>query len=246
MPGAWKRARPRYARSVLLAGLLSTAGLAVAVPAASAAIVPPASASPRFTLTVPYLCSFPLLGSQTLEATVSGLAPQSVAPGQTFRLTDVQSTMTVPASLVDALLLAHTTVSGTITTWSFRVRRATPHYVNGANPALSFGPVPLTSGEPAAITAPSAPATLGPFTAGKSGDITISAATLKISTWFGTLHCSASKWSRGAPGLTIPLSSAPLPLSPAIGGAGAAAMAGAALIWRQRRRNTTHRARALA
>ncbi|HLI44444.1 MAG TPA: DUF6801 domain-containing protein [Acidimicrobiales bacterium] len=214
MPLAWLRTRRQLARAAIVAVGLPLA-LAAAGSGAEAATVP--SATAPFTLTVPYLCHFPVLGAQAIEATISGRAPQVVEPGQRFHLTDVRATTTVPASLVDALLLAHRSVSGRVASWSFTARGASPRRLGGTDSAR-----------------------LGPFTAGRDGQLTIAASNLELATWFGGLHCSA-RWAGHAPTLTIAVGSDPMPVNPAIGGLGVAALVSVALIWRQRRRTPQQR-----
>jgi hypothetical protein len=228
------------AAALSLAAVAATAAPASAAPTSGASV--PSGDAP-FTLSVPYVCDFPILGPQSLDATISGSAPQVVSPGQSFSLTGVQSTTTIPSSLVDALLLVQRSVSGTIKTWDFAAQNAHPSAVNGAKRPISFGPVSLTSGQPVAITAPPSPATIGPFTASNNGNVTVSAGDLDLTTWFGQLHCTPSGRS-GASSLTIAMSRQPLPVNTAIGGLGAAGIVGAAFIWRQRRRSPGKRAAA--
>lgn len=200
----------------------------------------------QVTLSVPYACDFPVVGTQILEATITGDAPSSVAPGQQFSITNVQSTTTVPAALVDALLIAHKSVSGTISTWDFTASGAQPNEINGAATPITFGPVALTSGQPASITAPASPATIGPFTAGHGSDATVTPGDLTISTWFGTLQCTLSKSAGSSADITIPIGGIPLPIGTTLGGVSLAAFAGAGFIWRQRRKDTTRMKRATA
>lgn len=190
------------------------------------------------TATINYACTFPILGAETLAVTITETAPSSVTPGQSFSLTDVQSTTVLPSSLVSTLTLLGSSVSGTVTTFDVDATNATPATLNAAATPISFGPVTLTSGDSATIVAPSTPETVGPFTAGSSGTIAITPGDLDMTTVLGgnsyAVTCTPPATLPSDATVDIPISSSALPIG-AVGGIGLAAVVGAGFVWRQRR-----------
>jgi len=142
--------------------------------------------------TIPYTCPISVSGSvltsPTLNIGVVATAPASVAPGGTITLTNVQTSTTVPASLVTELvsLLHVTSFGGTIVTFDFNATGATPATVNGVPSAGVTFSVKVTSGHPATIVVPSTPETVGTWTAGSSGNVTIEPGNVDITTKVGT------------------------------------------------------------
>lgn len=171
------RRRPRATRLKVgaVVGILSTVLLgvgALGVPTATA-LGPPSTTPP----VVSYTTECNVLGVITVPLTVSTFeqAPGSVHAGRTLNLHAVRSTVEIPASFVNlALSLGVTSLSGQITTLDFDATNATPSMVNEAATPIDFGPVALVQDQPATITVPATPATVGPWTAADSGTITVS------------------------------------------------------------------------
>lgn len=188
--------------------------------------------------TIDYACTFPILGAETLAVTISETAPASVTPGQSFNLTDVQSTTVLPSSLVSTLTLLGSSVSGTVTTFDVDATNATPTTLNAAATPITFGPVALKSGDSATIVAPSTPETVGPFTAGSSGTIAITPGDLDMTTVLDgnsyAVTCTPPATLPSGAEVDIPISSGALPIG-AVGGVGLAALVGAGFVWRQRK-----------
>jgi hypothetical protein len=114
-----------------------------------------------------------------------------VAAGGTVQLTGVQLTTAIPANIVTEIvnLLHLTSFTGTVATLDFDATGATPASVNGAGSGISFT-IPFVAGQPAPLTIPSSPESIGPFTAGKSGTIVLSPGTIVITTIIGPLSYS--------------------------------------------------------
>ncbi len=87
----------------------------------------------------------------------------------------MRSKVEIPASFVNlALSLGVSSLSGQITALDFDATNATPAVVNEAATPIDFGPVALAQGQPAIITVPSTPASVGPWTAANTGTISLS------------------------------------------------------------------------
>ncbi|MGO9558327.1 MAG: IPT/TIG domain-containing protein [Acidimicrobiales bacterium] len=123
--------------------------------------------------TIDYTCAFPGIGNQTIPITVAGTAPTSVSPGQTFSITGVQSTTVLPASVVNSLLSLTSAAQGNVTDFEVDATDATPASINGAATPIPFGPVPLKKNKTATVIAPATPESVGPFTAGSNGTISL-------------------------------------------------------------------------
>jgi len=96
-----------------------------------------------------------LLGTDPIPTTLSGQAPVSVNPGDTVELTNVSSSLAVPAALDSSLSsLGVLSASGSVTTFNIDVTGDSNTVVNAANPALAFGPVAVST---AALTLPIPP-----------------------------------------------------------------------------------------
>jgi hypothetical protein len=189
----------------------------------------PASAT-TVSGTVAYSCPIVVSGSTlttpTLEIGYSETAPASVAPDGTVTLTDVQTSTTVPASLVTELvdLLHVTSFGGTVVTIDFNATGATPATVNGVPAAGVTFSVKVKSGNPATIVVPSSPETVGPWTAGSSGSVSIAPGNVDITTKVGSstasIDCTAPS--------TIPTDAiADIPIT---GGSTATTVAGATTV----------------
>lgn len=151
--------------------------------------------------TIPYTCPISVGGSvlttPTLNIGVVATAPSSVAAGGSITLTNVQTSTTVPASLVTELvdLLHVTSFGGTVVTFDFNATGATPATINGVPSSGVTFSVKVTSGQPATIVVPSSPETVGPWTAGSSGSVSIEPGNVDITTKVGTstatIDCTA-------------------------------------------------------
>ena len=150
---------------------------ALGVPAATAqstnTLGPPSTTPPVVSYTI--ACN--VLGVITVPLTVNTFAqaPGSVRAGRPLSLHAVRSKVEVPASFVNlALSLGVSSLSGQITALDFDATNATPAVVNEAATPIDFGPVALVQGQPATITVPSTPASVGPWTAANTGTISLS------------------------------------------------------------------------
>ena len=126
---------------------------------------------------VPYTIECDVLGVITVPLTVGTFAqaPGSVLAGRPLNLHAVRSRVEIPASFVNlSLSLGVSSLSGQITTLDFDATNATPSVVNEAVTPIDFGPVALVQGQPATITVPNTPATVGPWTAGNTRTINVS------------------------------------------------------------------------
>ncbi len=145
---------------------------ALGVPTATA-LGPPSTVPP----VVPYTIECNVLGVITVPLTVSTFAqaPGSVHAGRPLNLHAVRSKVEIPASFVDlALSLGVSSLSGQFSALDFDATNATPSVVNEAATPIDFGPVALVQGQPATITVPRTPATVGPWTAANTGTISLS------------------------------------------------------------------------
>ncbi len=196
----------------------------------------PAASTEAVTLNVPYSCDFPIIGLVPLVTTVTGIVPAAVTPGESFDLANVQASTTIPSYVVDWLVFVESSISGTVTAWDIDTSNGSPSVLNTVGTGISYGPVPLHFGHAAVITIPPSPASIGTFTAGSSGDVTLSAGALDFKSWFGSVQCSVAAHEEGAASVVIPIGGTPLPVGTTIGGFGIALVAGVGFVWRQRRR----------
>ncbi len=170
--------------STALMGVGMAGGLALAGSA-------PAGASSS-TAVMTYNCVFPLIKGQPIQIGVYYTAPASVAPGATFSVTAVQSKTTLPGSLVSLIMSAFkvSKIGGTVTTFDINANGASPSTVNAASTPFSFS-YNTQQNVPVTIVTPSAPlASVGPFTAGTSGSVTLSPGDINISATVGTSKVS--------------------------------------------------------
>ncbi len=205
------RVRLRVAR-VAVAGsvaLVSAGALALAGAA-------PASAA-GLSGTVPYNCNIANLIHETIDIGVNATAASSVGPGGTITLTGVQSTTVIPSSLVDTLIsaLKITSIAGTVTTFDLNATNATPATINAASTPLPFS-VTVHEGQNASITVPSAPETVGPFTAASSGTVTIVPGEVLLATKDGSVTCTAPSTFPTSEVISIPISSATSSSTPSV------------------------------
>lgn len=237
---ALRRVIARFSWPRLLALVCLVSLPLASTPSASAATLTREGApagSQQLTLSVPYSCRFPLVGRQLVTVTLTGMVPQYLASGETFSLTHVTSTATIPDALVNALLLEHRSKRGSIILWVFRAKDASPSILNGASPAIRFGSLALTSGQAAANTAAAAPATVGPFRAGRSGTVVIRPGRFELASWFGRLVCLPAS-PASVQSIEVPIGKPfYLGIGTGIGALGAASLLGGALLWRQRRKS---------
>jgi hypothetical protein len=146
------------------------------------------AASAAAGATVPYTCGVASLAASTFNFAITATAPASVTPGGTVTLSGVQLSSAIPASVVTEIVnLAHiSSFSGTVTTLDFNASGATPMTINAARSGISFT-IPFVSGQAAPFTIPASPESVGPFTAGKSGTVTVSPGNVVITTVVGPL-----------------------------------------------------------
>ena len=178
----------------LVTGVASTVLGSQVVPASSlfGAAVAPAS---KIDATIVYKCKIAGVLNQSLDSTISETAPASVLSGSKLALSQLRVTVVLPGSLVN-LLIAYehvTSLVGALTTFDFHSSGASPATIN-APPASGWDfNLPVTKNKPATITVPHSPASLGPFTAGKSGTVSIRPGNFKMTTKFGDIVCTAPK-----------------------------------------------------
>lgn len=187
---------PGVARVATSATLALAAAGALGGALALATAGPASAATVSLTYTCPIVVSGSTLTTPSFPIAFTATAPSSVSAGGSVTLTDVQAAATVPASLVTELvsLLHVTSFSGTVVAVDFNATGATPATINGAPSAGFTFSVKVTSGEPATITVPSSPETVGPWTAGSSGTVSIAPGDVNITTKVGsssaTIDCT--------------------------------------------------------
>jgi hypothetical protein len=137
----------------------------------------PAAASPTSGIspTLAYSCNIANLVTTTFDLTIAATAPPSVAPGGPVTLTGVQVSTEIPVSVVNKIvdLTGVKHLAGTVTTADFGASKATPATINAAGSGIAFN-VQLIKGKSALLIFPAAPESVGPFTAGQSGTVTVS------------------------------------------------------------------------
>src|SRR5579862_5016074 len=164
-----ERLKARGAFMAVVGSLLTLSGMSMVVGAALA--FGTASAD-----TAPYelYCPGTPIGDVVLnDVTTSGtITPADPTPGGTFNLTDYQTNAAIPQVLAEAAQSIETDLTGSATT-QIDVTGATPATM-AEGPFEYDVPIPTTVPDSGVdLPLPSAPATIGPFTAG-SGSITIS------------------------------------------------------------------------
>jgi hypothetical protein len=187
--------------AVAIAATAVLGGLALASGPAGA-LGPPLSVPTQTA----YTSSCSVLGIINFPVTVTTFAavPGGTSAGGTVNLQAFRSTVTVPASFVDLgiSLLGLTSLNGQLTTVDINATNTTNGTVNAVPTPEPFS-VTLTEGQPANVTLPTTPATVGPWTAGNIGTITYTP---------GELAFSVS-----ALGLSIPIVCTPESPAPAFG-----------------------------
>lgn len=144
----------RFALSVI-----AFACLAGVWPAAHAAGVDPTNIplnSQIGSLRIPLKCSFPIVGTQTLNIKLTGSMATTVTPGQSFYMTDGSGTLEMPQGLVDLVysLLGARQGSGSITELNFNLTNATPATINALTTPIIVPPTPIKSGQPLVMQLP--------------------------------------------------------------------------------------------
>ena len=177
---------PLLAIATLLSACSGTGG-AQSVPAAGAAN---ASQSHRMntaaikpsSVSVPYSCKLSISRRNHIwPVTESGTTPSEVKPGTPVSMSGWQAQVTIPKSVVDALIgKGITGVTMEATTFDINATDAKPGTVNAANPPISYGPVTLQKGMPALFLIPQSPITIGTWTALKTGTMTFTAGNAKL------------------------------------------------------------------
>ncbi len=230
MPKLFTKATGAALVAVVAAGGLTM--LALEAPLAGANAQP----SQGVTVSLRYACTSSSGGVSTADVVLTGIVPETVAPGEMFSIGSVQGTTTFPSRVAAPLLAGgRHSVAATITRFDFKVSNASPSVEN-------LGPMTvdakLEPGAPLTFTAPGLPESLGPFTAGSAGLTTITPANLVLQLPNGTMSCSSPTSLSGH----LPIfwqvrigSPAVVPLS-TFGGVGVAVLAGGGFIWHQRRK----------
>jgi len=159
-----------------------------------------ASASPAFANTSPYelYCPGTPVGNIVLNDAVTNgtITPASPASGQQFSLTNYQSVVSLPSSIVSAAAaLGNSAIVGTAVL-KVDATGATPAAVSAGNLPIN---APIPSPVPAAgltLNLPSAPGTVGPFTAsGSTISLTVDPAiSLSISVSGSNLNLTCSPY----------------------------------------------------
>ena len=203
--------------SMRVATLASAAliGTGMAGGLALAGVAPAGAATVNSTIT--YSCVFPIINAQAINIGVSYTAPSSVTAGSTFSVTNVQSKTTLPGSLVTLIMVGFkvSSIKGTVTTFDLNATGATPATINVASTPFSFS-YNTTQNQALTIVTPSSPiASVGTWTAGSSGSVTISPGPITIKTIVGTSPVVVSC----TPPSTLPTTaSAVIPISAASSG----------------------------
>ncbi|HEV2361015.1 MAG TPA: DUF6801 domain-containing protein [Acidimicrobiales bacterium] len=176
------------------------AGLALAAPGVAGAA----------SGTVNYACTFPVINkTYTIPITMSATVPASVTPGQTFSITGFQTTSVIPAAVVNVFVfLKYSDLAGTVTSFTVNATGATPASLNAAATPFSFK-VPIQQSAAATIVTPTTPISVGPFTAGSSGTVSIVPGNVEISSKVGssTVNVPCTTTATAAV-FSIPISSA--------------------------------------
>jgi hypothetical protein len=126
---------------------------------------------------IPLTCDVPILGPQTFLASATGAVATALGPGQQFWITEVHGSLEVSDWIRDAApLLGVTSADAKVTKIDITVANATPSVVNAVATPLQVTDIPVQAGVPMVVPAPqSGPnMTVGPFTAGQSGDVELS------------------------------------------------------------------------
>ncbi len=165
---------------------LALAGTAVAGTLALAAGAAPAGASVgktiEKTVTATYSCSASALGktyTYTGSIVVAGTTPAKVAPKSKVTMTGFQTTVTVPASIVNQVIKYTKTISGTLKTFDV-VSTDTTGTVNAAGTGIKFGPLTLVANKPLVVKLPGTAKSISGWIAGTTGTMVFSTGKVAI------------------------------------------------------------------
>ncbi len=127
------------------------------------------------SLNLPLSCALPIIGNTTFVVTMSGVAGTTLGPGQQFSLTGGHGSLQVPQALTNlGVSIGATKAAATLTDLEILAAGATPSSINAASPPLSVT-APVGTGVTSSVMIPaSGTLTIGPFTAGPSGQVQIS------------------------------------------------------------------------
>jgi hypothetical protein len=152
------------------AALAAASGTPVTDATQAQPIIPSNSQMGRLRL--PYKCSFPILGDQTVGVDMQGTFTTLLAPGQQYFFSDGKGAIEVPGNLTQLLsLIGVTKFDTTVTEFNINAQNATPTTKNALAKPLVLKDVPITPGKSSSIPIPADGSLLkiGPFTAGQSG-----------------------------------------------------------------------------
>lgn len=115
-----------------------------------------------------------------MPVTINGNVPDSVEPGEEFTITNSSTTVTLPANIVGALggLLGGSAIGGEATAFNLIAENESAT-INVAKDPIAISKMDLPEGKELTFTVPEGGIEAGPFVAGESGDVTISAGTIK-------------------------------------------------------------------
>jgi hypothetical protein len=162
-------------RKTLLA--LATLAATLLVPAGAASAAPVSSHSPLF-------CTSPQLASQDyFDVLITGNGPDALLPGQPVAVNNAHMQIVVGVKGVNVLtnLLNADTISGAVTRFDIATTNATPGIVDlAAGAPMQFGPQPIVVGQPLVVNVVPPGATIGTFTAGTAGLLSLSTGHVEI------------------------------------------------------------------
>lgn len=155
--------------------------MTLAIPLMFIGSVTGASAEEPTKKTITYACSGPTIDFN-MDATISTNVPASVAPGEQVTFNDSTVSVKLPPLVVDTLRFVYSaqSISGEVTKFNLSSDNL-QETINVADPAISIPNTPLPSlGQPLEFTVPETGGlTVGPFTAGPSGEMTITSGDLE-------------------------------------------------------------------
>jgi len=185
---------PRGRRRGRWLGLATTAAMLVA-PIASASAAPVSSHSPMF-------CSSPqLMSDDYFDVLITGDRPDTLHPGGTIAVNNARLQIIVGVKGVNILtnILGANSISGSVTRFDVATTNATPGIVDlAAGAPMSFGPQPITVGQPLTVDVTPRNAIIGPFTASSPGLLSLSTGHVDI-----VAHISSPTNPFGNQNLTI-------------------------------------------
>jgi len=126
---------------------------------------------------IPLTCDVPILGPQTFLASATGAVATALGPGQQFWITEVHGSLEVSDWIRDAApLLGVTSADARVTRIDITTTNATPSVLNAVADPLLVTDIPVRADTPMVVPAPQSGdnLTVGPFTAGRSGDVELS------------------------------------------------------------------------